>query len=340
MSYQTLINSLLSVNNPSIQWKVRIHILNENRHSRVVQALEIAIKHSKIVRLLLQNVNEVGQIVSPKGVYDKWQGAHWILATLADIGYPRGDTTLAPVREQVLNCWLQPRFYHEFEATKKADAYKKKNAIPVMQGRHRTCASQQGYTLYYLLKLGLETKRIHDLAERIMYWQWPDGGWNCDKNPDAKKSTFIHTLHCMRGLALYAQQTGDSHAWNCALKAAEVFLSRRLFKRLSDGTIIKKEFTMLHYPLYWHYDILLALKAFAEMNLINDERCKDALDLLENKHLSTGGWPAESRYYKVSPQFALNADYVNWGGTSKKRMNEWVTVDALYVLKQAGRVKQ
>ena len=28
-----------------------------------------------------------------------------------------------------------------------------------------------------------------------------------------------------------------------------------------------------------------------------------------------------------------NADYVNWGGTSRKRMNEWVTVDALAVLR-------
>jgi len=29
---------------------------------------------------------------------------------------------------------------------------------------------------------------------------------------------------------------------------------------------------------------------------------------------------------------------VDWGGTSKKRMNEWVTVDALYVLKEFGRL--
>jgi hypothetical protein len=30
-----------------------------------------------------------------------------------------------------------------------------------------------------------------------------------------------------------------------------------------------------------------------------------------------------------------NSDYVDWGGTAAKRMNEWVTVDALAVLHAA-----
>jgi hypothetical protein len=34
-----------------------------------------------------------------------------------------------------------------------------------------------------------------------------------------------------------------------------------------------------------------------------------------------------------------NADSVDWGGTGKKRTNEWVTVDALTVLRAAGRLK-
>ena len=34
-----------------------------------------------------------------------------------------------------------------------------------------------------------------------------------------------------------------------------------------------------------------------------------------------------------------NADYVDWGGTASRRMNEWVTVDALAVLRAAGRLE-
>ena len=38
---------------------------------------------------------------------------------------------------------------------------------------------RSSYALYFLLKLGLESERIHDLVERLLHWRWPDGGWNC-----------------------------------------------------------------------------------------------------------------------------------------------------------------
>jgi hypothetical protein len=49
------------------------------------------------------------------------------------------------------------------------------------------------------------------------------------------------------------------------------------------------------------------------------------------------GWPAEDRYSSVSKDIALNADYVDWGSVSKRKMNPWVTADALSVLVKAGR---
>jgi len=75
----------------------------------------------------------------------------------------------------------------------------------------------------------------------------------------------------------------------------------------------------------------------AETGHIRDPRCADALDLLESKQLPDGGWPAESRYYAVSKTIKLGNDFVDWGGTSSKRLNPWVTADALSVLVAAGR---
>lgn len=40
----------------------------------------------------------------------------------------------------------------------------------------------------------------------------------------------------------------------------------------------------------------------------------------------------------VSSEIALGNDYVDWGGTGTKRMNEWTTTEALYVLRTAGRL--
>ncbi len=328
--------ALLHSEEPSIRWKVRVGVLDEDPDSKQIRALREEIRISRRVKRLLACRDNKGELIGGRGVYAKWQGAHWILATLADLGYPERDEALVPVRDQILDCWLGKEFYMEFEAKSKADAYKS-NGVPIMQGRYRRCASQQGYALYSLIKLGLENERAHDLAERLLHWRWPDGGWNCDKEPSASKSTFIHTVHSMRALHLYGTRFRKKQALAAAKQAAEIFLCRQLFKRKSDGSIIKDEFIKLHYPLYWHYDIMLALKVFAETHQIHDERCAAALDLLESKQLPDGGWPAESRYYSVSDKIKLNADWVDWGGTRKTHMNPWVTVDALAVLKSAKR---
>lgn len=64
--------------------------------------------------------------------------------TLADIGYPRGNKKLLPTMDDVYREWLGDRFFKEFEAETKEDAYKKlRQGIPLMQGRHRTCASSK-----------------------------------------------------------------------------------------------------------------------------------------------------------------------------------------------------
>ena len=78
--------------------------------------------------------------------------------------------------------------------------------------------------------------------------------------------------------------------------------------------------------------------AMAEMDLLGDERCSAALDLLESKCLADGGWPAEAKFYSTSEEPRSGTTAVNWGGTSHKMMNPWVAVEALSVLVKAGRL--
>lgn len=335
----SVIDTLLKSEEPSIRWKTRVHVLGEERDSRGIRALEEEIRRSPRVRALLSRRHQLGRPGTARMVYHKWQGLHWVLASLADLGYPEGDATLRPIRDRILDCWLKPTYFQEFLARTEAEAYRRKG-IPVMQGRYRRCASQQGNALLFLTNLGLADERADSLAERLLHWQWPDGGWNCDRHPDADTSSFMETRLPMLGLAAYARDHGSAAVVRAVERAAEVFLRRKLFKRASDGRIIHPEFVTLHYPLYWHYDVLGGLRAMDRIGRIQDPRCADALDLLEEKRLSDGGWPAEKRHYKVRPRtLETSADYVDWGGTSSGRMNEWVTVDALAVLRSAGRIE-
>ena len=248
-----------------------------------------------------------------------------MLANLADIGYPEGDRSLVPLREQILGWLLSER--HE-------------NAIRSIEGRVRRCASKEGNALYYLHALGLADSKCDELVKRLLKWQWPYGGWNCDKRPEAVNSSFMESLIPLRGLALHAKRTGSPESKAATERAAEVFLKRRLYKRLRDGRIIRNNFAILHYPCYWNYDILFGLKVLAEAGLIQAERSSDALDLLESKRLPDGGFPVEKKYYvrgRVGVNRISGYSFVDCGGTSKRRMNEFVTADALSVLTQAGR---
>jgi hypothetical protein len=42
--------------------------------------------------------------------------------------------------------------------------------------------------------LGLCDDRTDELVSRLVTWQWPDGGWNCDKRSGALTSSFQETL--------------------------------------------------------------------------------------------------------------------------------------------------
>ena len=334
----TTVRALLSSAEPSVRYKVRVAVLGEAPDSRAIQQLRAEIKASPRVRSLLSDRDDKGRVHPVHYPYKKWIGAHWVSATLADIGYPPGEAELIPVRDQVFDCWLDPDVIQEHVYTDPPPERHWHRGVPVISGRPRRCASQQGNALFSAVALGLMDDRCGQLADCLMRWQWPDGGWNCDRKPGAATSSFWESLIPLRGLSAYAQATGSGKASAAAARVAEVFLVRRLFRRCRDREIMNQQFLRLHYPCHWRYDILFALKVMAESGFISDLRCNEALDVLESKALSGGGWPAEERFYRVSKRQDSGTDRVSWGRADKRRMNEWVTADALCVLRAAGRI--
>jgi hypothetical protein len=90
MNTKSIINHLLNSDEPSIRWKTLVNLLDENPASPKIKKLQLEIKNSPRVKSLLSRKDSTGKITSLRNVYDKWQGAHWILASLADIRLSRG----------------------------------------------------------------------------------------------------------------------------------------------------------------------------------------------------------------------------------------------------------
>jgi len=319
-----IVERLSRSDEPAIRYKVLVGVLEEDPQSRKAKRLQEEIRRSRRVQKLLSERGPDGTL--PHRAYRKWRGAHWVLTLLTDLAYPPRDKTLRPLVDQGCNWALD-------------------KTVCLLEGRPRRCASQEGNALLNLIRLGFADERCDALADKLLLCQWPDGGWNCDRRPEACHSSFHESLIPMRALVAYAQMTGNRKAKEAAGRTAEMFLERKLFRRKTTGEVIRPRFAAIHYPYFWQYTFLHGLKAMVEAGLVRDPRCADALDLLESKRLPDGGFPAERKYYSVlksgEKRHRSGQTLVDWGPTCttrRGRSNEFATAEALCILKAAGRL--
>ncbi len=311
---------LLKEGPPSVRYRLTVDYLGAKADSAEVIQLQQEVRQWDVVKTMLAPRGADGRF--PWHAYQKWKGAFWTLLVLADLGYPSGDDSLRPLAEQDFDWMLDP---------------KRLKAVPLINGRWRRCACQESGVLFSMVKLGLADSRTERLVELLLKWQWPDGGWNCDKHPSASHSSFHESFTPLRAMNAWWQVSGDPRIKVVVDRAVEFFLSHSLYKRSSNHEVINPVFTQLSYPLTWHYDILWGLRALAETGHLSDPRCKDALDLLESKRLPDGGFPANTKYYQVTDEIKNGTSFVDWGGTSGVHLNPFITAEALCVLKKSGR---
>lgn len=78
------ITKLLQSEEPSIRFRTLVDVLGRKPGAGEAKKLRQAIPASDRVQLLLSERDSKGRI--PFHPYKKWYGAHWALASLADIG--------------------------------------------------------------------------------------------------------------------------------------------------------------------------------------------------------------------------------------------------------------
>ena len=197
-------------------------------------------------------------------------------------------------------------------------------------------ASVYGNPLGVCARLGMaDDPRVRRIAHALVRWQWPDGGWNCDSAEDAEHSSFYESLATLWGLNEYLRATNDATVRPAVERAAELFLRHRLFRSCHGEGLIDPRWIRLHYPVYWHYDILQALRVLDRAGKLGDPRTLEALDVIESKRAPDGTWGAEGRYWRKGPVGAPNSEVVDWGTEGP---NEMITLNCLRVLVRSGRL--
>lgn len=227
--------------------------------------------------------------------YSKWTGSHWRLVSLVELGVSATEPAARAAAEDELR-WIA-----------------KPSKPFVVNGRERRHASMEGNALAVCCQLGMaRDRRVRHLAEVLLRSQWPDGGWNCDRNPEANHSSFHESLAPIWGLVEYHRATSDRAALEGAHRAGELLLSHRLYLSSRTGQTIHREWTHIHWPHYWHYDFFHGLRAIAMLGRLADPRATDALTHLRSLRRKDGSWGASGRrYWRLRGTSTI--EVVDWG---------------------------
>ena len=161
---------LLTSAEPAVRMLTLKEVLGEAPdHPDVVAARE-AFVLKPIARALLNDHGEP--------VYAKWPGPFWRLTALVELGVPAGEPTASGYLRTVL-AWLNDMEHRRYP--------------PIIAGRPRAHAIWHGQALAAAVALSTPDPSVAAaLAEQLI--QWPDGGWNCDRRPDAACSSVHESL--------------------------------------------------------------------------------------------------------------------------------------------------
>ncbi|HEX5967257.1 MAG TPA: hypothetical protein VFY88_02185 [Intrasporangium sp.] len=244
-----------------------------------------------------------------RGFYrPKWTSSHYTLLELRNLGLAP-DNPVAMESVQLI-----------LAANKTRDGGL--NSSP-RSAASETCIN--GMTLDYASYFGAPEEDLVSLVDCLLDSRVPDGGFNCEHRPGhpVRHSSMHTTVSVLEGIHSY-RSAGHGHRredlGEAAETAVEFLLRHELFKSERTSEVIRADFTRVHHPPRWHFDILRGLECLASMGVPREPRMDAALDLLDARRRTDGRWTATA-----------------WPGEthvpseSKREPSRWATLRALRV---------
>lgn len=298
MSEASVVNWLLD-GDPAIRWQVMRDLTGES--GNVVAAERSRVASEGWGRELLDRQSPQGWWVRPDD--EGWMITMDALALLREFGVdPSSDaarTAISRVKAHLTWEMLDNRPYFEGETE------------PCINGAILAFGSYFG-------------ERCDTIVDRLLSEQLADGGWNCEA-PPSTRSSFNSTIRVLEGLLEYEHRWGAVAAISDARrKGHDYLLERRMFRRLTSGEIIDRNWTRFTFPTMWHYDVLRGLDYLRGAGVEPDERITEAVEIVKARRHQNGRWPMNH----------LHADRLGFPlETETGRASRWNTMRAMRVLK-------
>lgn len=171
---------------------------------------------------------------------------------------------------------------------------------------------------------------LRSIIDFVLRQRLDDGGFNCRANRSGARVSSVHsTTSVIDGLSEYLR-SGHTHrareVRDAIGTATSALLARHLYQRRSDGAPIRAEFTRLHHPARWHFDVLRGLDVLRGAGTAYDDRLDAAVDVVVHRRRADGRWSATAQY----------PGHVHVAYPRPGEPDRWITLRALRVLAWAA----
>lgn len=243
----------------------------------------------------------------------KWTCPHYSLLELRDLGLARDNPDCVGEVAMALDVYKgRDGGFNPFGSVKESDV----------------CVN--GMFLAFGCYFGAAAAGLESVMDFVLGQQMDDGGFNCRSNRSGARVSSVHsTTSVIDGLSEYLRD-GYLH------RAADVreaigtatasLLLRHLYQDRTERGPIRAEFTRLHHPARWHFDVLRGLDVLRNAEFVYDERLDDAVGVLVRQRRADGRWSGAAQY----------PGQAHIAYPRPREPNRWITLRVLRVLDWAA----
>jgi hypothetical protein len=321
---------LLEPKDASIRHQALIDLLHRPKDGKDIQATRDKIPSYRPVKKIIATQTSKG-IWSPKETCyrPKWTSAVWPLILLGEMDAPP-EPRIRSECERFLD--LHQTESGAFSCPTNNDRGKKWDE-PCLTGNMIRTLIKFGYS---------NDKQVRRAIDWLPKDQLEDGGWNCDyPEKKVKHSSFMSTIEPLWAYSEIPRQKWTRRMKRSVGEGAEFLLMHHIYK--SDNHHWQETypfFTKLHFPMYYFYDILQALRVLTKLDYADDERIRSAVQLLLSKRRPDGAWNLEGDWYREGDYFYPSGKGRNAPVAIEEigKPSKWITLNAYRVLTQTGDV--